>query len=105
MESFHTKVPQGKGPLAEIDYWQDRETGLLMLVEQLKTPIAKRILGLLNKVMSPIASNFEYFYSDLWKDYTEARDNNNFLQTIIRHFKVRGNKLFDIICYMKFSNS
>nr|XP_034180267.1 dynein heavy chain 10, axonemal [Osmia lignaria] len=88
LESFHTKVPEDKGPLAEIEYWQDRETGLLMLVEQLKTPIAKRILGLLNRVMSPIASNFEFFYSDLWKDYTEARDNNNFLQTIIRHFKL-----------------
>lgn len=61
-----------------------------MLVEQLKTPMARRILGLLNKVLSPIASNFEFFYADLWKYYAEARDNDRFLQTVIRHFKVSG---------------
>ncbi|KAK1133358.1 hypothetical protein K0M31_011173 [Melipona bicolor] len=88
LESFQTKVQLGKGPLAECDYWKDREVGLLMLVEQLKTPMAKRILHLLSNVSSPIASNFEYFYSDLWKCYSEARDNNRFLQTILRHFKL-----------------
>nr|XP_031841739.1 dynein heavy chain 10, axonemal [Nomia melanderi] len=88
LESFQTKTVQGKGPLAECSYWQDRERGLLMLVEQLKTPMARRILGLLNKVLSPIASNFEFFYADLWKYYAEARDNDRFLQTVIRHFKV-----------------
>ncbi|XP_026670097.1 dynein heavy chain 10, axonemal [Ceratina calcarata] len=88
LESFQTKVPQGRGPLAECDYWQDREMGLLMLVEQLKTPMAKRIMNLLTKVLSPIISNFEYFYSDLWKFYSNARDNNRFLQTVTRHFKI-----------------
>ncbi|KOC59925.1 Dynein heavy chain 10, axonemal [Habropoda laboriosa] len=88
LESFQTKVPQGKGPLAEHSYWEERETGLLMLVEQLKIPVAKRILNLLNNVLSPVPSNFEYFYSDLWKFYTEARDNSRFLQTVLRHFKV-----------------
>lgn len=82
-------MPLGKGPLAECDYWKERETGLLMLVEQLKAPIAKRILTLLNNVLSPFSSNFDYFYSDLWKYYSEARDNNRFLQTLLRHFKVR----------------
>lgn len=85
------KVPVGKGPIAESDYWKDREIGLLMLVEQLKTPMAKRILNVLNKIKSTIASNFQFFYSDLWKTYTEARDNNRFLSTILRHFKVRDN--------------
>ncbi|XP_076299607.1 uncharacterized protein LOC143218359 [Lasioglossum baleicum] len=88
LETFQTKVVQGRGPLAEFSYWQDRETGLLMLVEQLKIPMARRILGLLNKVQSPIASNFEFFYADLWKYYAEARDNDRFLQTVVRHFKV-----------------
>ncbi|XP_076380407.1 dynein heavy chain at 89D [Megalopta genalis] len=88
LESFQTKVVQGNGPLAECSYWKDRETGLLMLVEQLKTPMARRILGLLNKVLSPIATNFEFFYTDLWKYYSEARDNDRFLQTISRHFKI-----------------
>ena len=93
-------MPLGKGPLAEYDYWKDREVGLLMLVEQLKTPMAKRILHLLSNVFSPIASNFEYFYSDLWKCYSEARDNNRFLQTISRHFKVINRDLLHVINIM-----
>ncbi|PBC34043.1 Dynein heavy chain 10, axonemal [Apis cerana cerana] len=88
VETFQMKVPVGKGPIAESDYWKDREIGLLMLVEQLKTPMAKRILNVLNKIKSTIASNFQFFYSDLWKTYTEARDNNRFLSTILRHFKL-----------------
>ena len=97
VETFQMKVPASKGPIAESEYWKDREIGLLMLVEQLKTPMAKRILNVLNKVQSTIASNFQFFYSDLWKTYTEARDNNRFLSTLLRHFKVRGDRPYSRI--------
>jgi len=59
-----------------------------MLIEQLKIPIAKRMLGLLDRTLSPIASSFQYFQQELWRHYIEARDNNKFLHTLIRHFKV-----------------
>ena len=77
-----------QGPMAEYDDWRDRETGLSILVEQLKTPIVKRILSILNHSLSTIGSAFDYFQIELWKYYTEARDNNKFLFTVLRYFKV-----------------
>lgn len=88
LDTFTKKVPQGKGPLAEYEYWHDRETGLSMLVEQLKTADVKEILSLLEESESPIASAFGFFQMELWKHYTEARDNNKFLFTVLRYFKV-----------------
>jgi len=74
--------------MAEYEYWYEFETGLTMLIEQLKIPIAKRMLGLLDQALSPIASSFQYFQAELWSHYVEARDNNKFLHTLTRHFKV-----------------
>lgn len=59
-----------------------------MLVEQLKMPIVKRILALLEQALSPITSSFHYYQTELWKHYVEARDNNKFIQTLLRYFKV-----------------
>ncbi|XP_072767433.1 LOW QUALITY PROTEIN: dynein axonemal heavy chain 10-like [Anoplolepis gracilipes] len=59
-----------------------------MLVEQLKMSIVKRILDLLEQIRSPIASSFQYFRTELWKHYVEARDNNKFIQTLMRYFKL-----------------
>lgn len=59
-----------------------------MLVEQLKMPIVKRILDLLEQALSPIASSFHYYQTELWKHFVEARDNNKFVETLLRYFKV-----------------
>lgn len=74
--------------MVDYGYWQDCETGLTMLVEQLKMPVVKRILALLEQISSPIASSFQYYQKELWKQYVEARDSNKFMQTLLRHFKV-----------------
>lgn len=88
LDTYANKTPQGKGPIAEYDYWRDRETGLSMLVEQLKTADVKEILSMMNEVQSTVASAFNSFQLELWKYYTEARDNNKFLFTVLRYFKV-----------------
>ncbi|KYN03638.1 Dynein heavy chain 10, axonemal, partial [Cyphomyrmex costatus] len=88
MESYENKVLIGKGPIAVHQYWQDCETGLTMLVEQLKMSIVKRILALLEQAISPIASSFHVFQTELWKHYVKARDNNKFIQTLLRYFKL-----------------
>ena len=88
LETYKSKSPEGKGPLAEYSYWHDRETGLSMLVEQLKTSSAKEILSMLEEAQSPIALAFNWFEVELWKHYVEARDNNKFLFSVLRYFKV-----------------
>lgn len=88
MTSFMSKTPNGNGPMAEYNYWYDRENGLSILVEQLKTTVVKRIFSLLNKAKSQIPSGFNYYRTDLLKLFHEAADNVKFLHTITRHFKV-----------------
>ncbi|KAK2587900.1 hypothetical protein KPH14_003996 [Odynerus spinipes] len=88
LESYIEKVPEDKGPIAEYHYWRERETGLSILVEQLKTPVVHKMLKLLNMVLSPIPSAFNHFKNELWRYYNEARDNTKFLCTIMRHFKL-----------------
>ncbi|EZA57210.1 Dynein heavy chain 10, axonemal [Ooceraea biroi] len=88
LETYVNKELLEKGPITEYQYWYDCETGLTMLVEQLKTPVVKRILTILDQTLSPIASSFQYFQTELWKNYVEARDNNKFIQTLLRYFKL-----------------
>lgn len=101
LESYANKVMPGKGPLAEYQYWQKCEIGLIMLIEQLKMPIIKRILALLEQILSPIALNFQTFQTELWKHYVEARDNTKFLQTLLRYFKVFMEILIIYFCHKK----
>lgn len=89
IESYASKVLPEKGPMVDCEYWQACETGLTMLVEQLKMPVMKRIPALLEQARSPIAPSFQYYYTELWKQYVEARDSNKFMQTLLRYFKVR----------------
>lgn len=81
------KAPQGKGPLAEIDFWKERNAGLSSLYEQLKLPSVQKILAILKCSNVQSYSNFEYRRSELSKYYLEAKDNVKFLTTLERHLK------------------
>lgn len=87
IEAQNRKVPKGDGPLAEIDYWKERNICLSGIFEQTKQEKAKRILEILSLVESPAASSFESQRQDLAKYYSEAKDNVRFLSTLERHFK------------------
>ena len=74
---------QGNGPLAEIDYWRERNAALSALYEQLKEPRVQRFM----EVYSRVDMSFEYLRQDLGTYYMEAKDNVRFLTTLERHFK------------------
>lgn len=74
---------QGNGPLAEIDYWRERNAALSALYEQLKAPNIQRFLDLYSRV----DISFEDLRQELGKSYVEAKDNVRFLSTLERHFK------------------
>lgn len=84
LEALQKKTPQGNGPLAEIDFWRERNASLSALYEQLKLPKVKALLDLNSHNDS---NSFEVWKQDLSKDYTEAKDNVRFLSTLERHFK------------------
>ena len=81
------KIPQGNGPLAEIDFWRERNATLSAITEQLKLPTVSKVLAVLSKVHSETLPSFEYHRTELNKYYTEAKDNVRFLSTLERHFK------------------
>lgn len=82
-------MPEGKGPLAEQAYWQEREHGLSLLVEQLHSAAVERILRRLNRSQSAVGAGFAYFARELNDCFAEAKENNKFLSTVSRQFKVR----------------
>jgi dynein heavy chain len=87
LEALNRRVPKGDGPLAEIDYWKERNISLSGIFEQTKQEKARRILEILTHIESPAASSFESQRQDLAKFYNEAKDNVRFLSTLERHFK------------------
>ena len=87
LEVQNRKTPKGGGPLAEIDYWKERNISLSGIFEQTKQEKVKKILEILTYVESPAAASFEGQRLDLSKYYNEAKDNVRFLSTLERHFK------------------
>ncbi|KAF2892470.1 hypothetical protein ILUMI_13689 [Ignelater luminosus] len=87
IELYLAKTPSGNGPIAEYEYWHEREAGLSTIVEQLKKPTLVRIMSLLQQAQSEIISGFEHYKAELMKYYIQARDNVKFLFTVLRHFK------------------
>ena len=74
----------GNGPLAEIDFWRERNAALSALYEQLKLP---RVQDFLDIFALEDEQPFEILKHDLNKVYLEAKDNVRFLGTLERHFK------------------
>ncbi|CAK4656794.1 hypothetical protein LEN26_006663 [Aphanomyces euteiches] len=81
------KAPKRKGPLAEIEFWRERNATLSTIFEQINMPHVQKMLALLELVEASMLSTFRYHFSELSKLYIEAKDNVKFLTTLERHFK------------------
>ena len=87
VETILKKTPRGSGPLAEIDFWKERNSALGALSEQLKLPQIQKILEVLKAANVPSLSNFDYHRNEMSRYFIEAKDNVKFLTTLERHFK------------------
>lgn len=85
--------PQGNGPLAEIDLWRERNATLSALTEQVKLPVVKKVLHVLEIANTGIVDNLQVVINELSKHHVEAVDNVRFLSTLERHLKVRMGQL------------
>ncbi|XP_006894689.1 PREDICTED: dynein heavy chain 10, axonemal [Elephantulus edwardii] len=81
------KTPQGNGPLAEIDFWRERNATLSALCEQTKLPVVRKVLEVIKESDSMILVNLQPVLSELFKLHMESSDNVRFLSTVERHFK------------------
>ncbi|XP_078277210.1 LOW QUALITY PROTEIN: dynein axonemal heavy chain 10 [Rhinoraja longicauda] len=87
IEEQLSKMPQANGPLAEIDFWRERNATLSALSEQLKLPVVKRIVDFVGTFDQSLIQNLNLIIADLSKYHVEAADNVRFLSTLERHFK------------------
>ena len=90
------KTPQGRGPLAEIDYWRERGAALTGLFEQLNLPAVRKMIEVIeaapkDKVVASVFTGFKHEFEELHKLYLECKDNVKFLTTLERHFKAITN--------------
>ncbi|NXG95077.1 DYH10 protein, partial [Stercorarius parasiticus] len=81
------KVPQGDGPLAEVNLWHERNDTLSALTEQTKLPEVQKVLAILQEAESKHAGDLQIVLRDLRKRHVEALDNVKFLSTLERHLK------------------
>ncbi|KAM9193992.1 dynein axonemal heavy chain 10 [Dugong dugon] len=81
------KTPQGNGPLAEIDFWRERNATLSALHEQTKLPVVRKVLEVMKESDSMLVANLQLALTELFKLHMEAADNVRFLSTVERHFK------------------
>ncbi|XP_060639849.2 dynein axonemal heavy chain 10-like [Anolis sagrei] len=87
VEELAKKVPQGNGPLAEIELWHERSATLSALTEQIRFPAVQRVLEVLDIANTGIVENLQVVVNELSKHQVEAVDNVRFLSTIQRHLK------------------
>jgi len=88
MDAESRKKPIGEGPLAEIQFWRDRNASLSALYEQLNMSSVKDMIHVMELAVNVNAMDlFKKHLQDLLKLYTEAKDNVKFLTTLERHFK------------------
>uniref|UniRef100_A0A663MH87 Dynein heavy chain tail domain-containing protein n=1 Tax=Athene cunicularia TaxID=194338 RepID=A0A663MH87_ATHCN len=87
LEKQLKKVPQGNGPLAEVDRWHERNDTLSALTEQTKLPEVQKVLEILQEAESQHIGGLQVVLSDLRKQNAEALDNVKFLSTLECHLK------------------
>uniref|UniRef100_A0A8C3GNJ8 Dynein axonemal heavy chain 10 n=1 Tax=Cairina moschata TaxID=8855 RepID=A0A8C3GNJ8_CAIMO len=87
LEEQLKRVPQGNGPLAEIDFWRERHAALSGLTEQTKLPGVEKVLAILQEAESERSKDLQAVLSDLRKHHVEALDNARFLSTLERYLK------------------
>ncbi|GMI47335.1 hypothetical protein TrCOL_g3071 [Triparma columacea] len=87
VEQENNKRPKGKGPLAEIEFWRQRNAALSGLYEQINTEKVQKMLKACQITEAPYLHAFNTQFSELSKLYVEAKDNVKFLTTLERHFK------------------
>ncbi|NXK51468.1 DYH10 protein, partial [Chauna torquata] len=65
LEEQLKRVPQGNGPLAEIDLWRERNATLTGLTEQTKLPGVEKVLAILQEAESEHIRDLQVVLSDL----------------------------------------
>ena len=67
VDSESRKTPLGSGPLAEIEFWRQRNAALSTLFEQISTKRCQQMLEVLDIIDANMMPTFRYHFSELTK--------------------------------------
>ncbi|NXG70069.1 DYH10 protein, partial [Baryphthengus martii] len=87
LEEQLKKVPQGNGPLAEVNFWRERSDALGALAEQTKLPEVQKVLEILQEAESENIGDLQIVLSELRKQHVVALHSVKCLSTLKRHLK------------------
>ncbi len=60
IEQVLRRTPQGNGPLAEVDFWRERNATLSALYEQLNLPVVTKVVQILTEAQSDSLAGYDY---------------------------------------------
>ncbi len=80
-------TPSALGPVAELEFWVERNLVLTALHDQLQLDAVAAIRKVLASLDLEIVRTFDDKAQEVSRHYAEAKDNVKFLTTLERHFK------------------
>uniref|UniRef100_A0A669PBP7 Dynein axonemal heavy chain 5 n=1 Tax=Phasianus colchicus TaxID=9054 RepID=A0A669PBP7_PHACC len=83
--NFHLKEADNLGPRAELDYWKKRLSKFNYLMDQLKSPDVKAVLGVLTAAKSKLLKNWRVLDIRITDAVNEAKDNVRYLYSLEKH--------------------
>uniref|UniRef100_A0A669PQ64 Dynein axonemal heavy chain 5 n=1 Tax=Phasianus colchicus TaxID=9054 RepID=A0A669PQ64_PHACC len=79
------KEADNLGPRAELDYWKKRLSKFNYLMDQLKSPDVKAVLGVLTAAKSKLLKNWRVLDIRITDAVNEAKDNVRYLYSLEKH--------------------
>ncbi|NXC40207.1 DYH5 protein, partial [Penelope pileata] len=73
------------GPRAELDYWKKRLSKFSYLMDQLKSPDVKAVLGVLTAAKSKLLKSWRVLDIRITNAVNEAKDNVRYLYSLEKH--------------------
>ncbi|XP_062377845.1 dynein axonemal heavy chain 5 [Sardina pilchardus] len=78
------------GPAAELEYWKSRMTTFNSLLDEIKRPQVKKVLGLLQVAKSKMLKRWKELDGNITVVANEAKDNVKYLYTLEKFFRPLG---------------
>ncbi|XP_077294859.1 dynein axonemal heavy chain 10-like [Arctopsyche grandis] len=88
IEASLIKNMEAEGPLDEFNFWNTHHTSLSNLNEQLNTTLVHYVISILINANSDTVKAFDVQKDKLIKKYLQARENVEFLSTLLQYFTI-----------------
>uniref|UniRef100_A0A8B9H9P0 AAA+ ATPase domain-containing protein n=1 Tax=Astyanax mexicanus TaxID=7994 RepID=A0A8B9H9P0_ASTMX len=85
------------GPSEELQYWKSRMSTFNSLLEEIKKPHVRKVIGVLQVAKSKMLSKWKELDGNITIVANEAKDNVKYLHTLEKFFRALGNSMLEHI--------